>query len=116
MRRNKTITIKEALEDLIREYNLEPKLKEASTLKIWDGITGKAIAQRTKRIFIREGVLHIYLIFKPVAGMRGRDGRAGPKRSLFKNVDFQPFSTKSKSFLSLCLFPEVVFESVEKGP
>ncbi|MGB8359074.1 MAG: DUF721 domain-containing protein [Bacteroidales bacterium] len=61
MRRNKTITIKEALEDLIREYKLEPKLKEASTLKIWDGITGKAIAQRTKRIFIREGVLHIYL-------------------------------------------------------
>jgi predicted nucleic acid-binding Zn ribbon protein len=61
MRRNKTITIKEALEDLIREYHLEPKLKEASTIKIWDGITGKAIAQRTKRIYIREGVLHIYL-------------------------------------------------------
>lgn len=61
MRRNKTISIKEALEDLIREYNLEPKLKEASTIKIWDGITGKAIAQRTKRIYIKDGVLHIYL-------------------------------------------------------
>jgi predicted nucleic acid-binding Zn ribbon protein len=61
MRRNKTISLKEALEDLIREYHLGPKLKEASVIKIWEGVTGKAIAARTKRIFIKEGVLHIYL-------------------------------------------------------
>jgi predicted nucleic acid-binding Zn ribbon protein len=61
MRRNKTISIREALQDLIREYNLEPKLKEVSTIKIWDSITGKAIAQRTKRIYIKDGVLHLYL-------------------------------------------------------
>ena len=61
MRRNKTITIKEALEDLIREYHLEPKLKEASIIKIWDQIAGKAITARTKRIFIKDGVLHIYV-------------------------------------------------------
>ncbi|MCK7533763.1 MAG: hypothetical protein MZV63_23415 [Marinilabiliales bacterium] len=41
MRRNKTITLREALADLIREYNLEPKLKEASVIKIWEGLTGK---------------------------------------------------------------------------
>jgi predicted nucleic acid-binding Zn ribbon protein len=61
MRRNKTISLKEALEDLIREYHLGPRLKEASVIKIWEGVTGKAIAARTKRIFIKEGVLHIYL-------------------------------------------------------
>jgi predicted nucleic acid-binding Zn ribbon protein len=61
MRRNKTISIKEALEDLIREYHLQPKLREASIIKIWDGITGKAITARTKRIYIKDGVLHIYL-------------------------------------------------------
>ncbi len=61
MRRNKTITLKEALEDLIREYHLEPKLKEASIIKIWEDIAGKAIATRTKRIFIKDGVFHIYV-------------------------------------------------------
>jgi predicted nucleic acid-binding Zn ribbon protein len=61
MRRNKTITIKEALEDLIREYNLEPKLREASVINIWESIMGKAIVSRTKKIYIKQGVLHIYL-------------------------------------------------------
>lgn len=61
MRRNKTITLKEALEDLISEYHLAPKLKEASAINIWQGITGKAITSRTKKIYIKDGVLHIYL-------------------------------------------------------
>jgi predicted nucleic acid-binding Zn ribbon protein len=61
LRRNKTITLKEALDDLIREYKLAPKLKEASALNIWEGITGKAITSRTKKIYLKEGVLHLYL-------------------------------------------------------
>ncbi|MCI0522752.1 MAG: DUF721 domain-containing protein [Bacteroidales bacterium] len=61
MRRNRTITLKEALEELIKEYRLAPKLKEASVINIWENVTGRAIAARTKKIYIREGVLHIYL-------------------------------------------------------
>jgi predicted nucleic acid-binding Zn ribbon protein len=61
MRRNKTITIGEALADLIREYKLAPRLKEASVINIWEGLTGKVIAARTKKIYIRDGILHIYL-------------------------------------------------------
>jgi hypothetical protein len=61
MRRNKTITLKEALEDLINEYRLAPKLREAAVINIWEGVAGRAITARTKRIFIKEGVLHIYL-------------------------------------------------------
>jgi len=61
VRRNKTISLKEALEDLISEYHLAPKLKEASAINIWQGITGKAITSRTKKIYIKDGVLHIYL-------------------------------------------------------
>lgn len=61
MRRNKTITIGEALADLIREYNLAPKLREASVISIWEDLTGKVISARTKKIYIRDGVLHIYL-------------------------------------------------------
>lgn len=61
MRRNKTISLKEALDDLIREYRLAPKLREASVINMWESITGKAISVRTKKIYIRDGVLHIYL-------------------------------------------------------
>ena len=61
MRRNRTITLKEALEELIKEYRLAPKLKEASVINIWESVTGKAIAVRTKKIYISDGVLHIYL-------------------------------------------------------
>ena len=61
MRRNRTITLKEALEELIKEYRLAPKLKEASVINIWESITGRAIASRTRKVYISDGVLHIYL-------------------------------------------------------
>ncbi|MCU0458673.1 MAG: DUF721 domain-containing protein [Bacteroidales bacterium] len=61
MRRNKTITLGEALTDLIREYRLEKGLKEAEVLNIWESIAGKVITARTKRTYLKEGVLHIHL-------------------------------------------------------
>ena len=61
MRRNKTITLGEALGDLIKEYRLEKGLKEAAVLNIWENIAGKVITARTKRTYLKDGVLHIYL-------------------------------------------------------
>mgnify|MGYP001256757483 CR=1 FL=1 len=61
MRRNKTLTLKEVLNDLIREYRIGPKLREASIINIWDEVTGKAISSRTSKIYIRDGVLHVFL-------------------------------------------------------
>ena len=61
MRRNKTITLGEALSDLIREYRLEKGLKEAEVLNIWESIAGKVITARTKRTYLKDGVLHIHL-------------------------------------------------------
>lgn len=61
MRRNKTITLGEALSDLVREYRLEKGLKEAEVLNIWESIAGRVITARTKRTYLRDGVLHIHL-------------------------------------------------------
>ncbi|HOE24578.1 MAG: DUF721 domain-containing protein [Bacteroidales bacterium] len=61
MRRNKTITLGEALGELIKEYRLEKGLKDAAVLNIWEDIAGKVITARTKRIYLKDGVLHIYL-------------------------------------------------------
>jgi len=61
MRRNKTQSLKEVLSDLIREYKIGPRLKEASVINTWNTVTGKAISSRTTRVYIKDGVLHIYL-------------------------------------------------------
>jgi len=61
MLRNKTITLGEALGELIKEYRLEKGLKDAAVLNIWEEIAGKVITARTKRIYLKDGVLHIYL-------------------------------------------------------
>ena len=55
MRRNKTITLGEALSDLIREYRLGPGLKEATVLGIWESIAGKIITARTKKAYLKDG-------------------------------------------------------------
>ncbi len=61
MRRSKTITLAEALDALIDEYRLGPGLREAAVINIWEEIAGRVIRARTKKTYLREGVLHIYL-------------------------------------------------------
>lgn len=61
MRRSKTISMAEAMEDYIREMNLGEKLREVRLVNSWEETVGKAIASRTKKIFIKDRVLHVYL-------------------------------------------------------
>jgi hypothetical protein len=61
MRRSKTISLAEAIEDYIREMKLGDKLKEISILDSWENMVGKAISSRTSRIYIKEGVLYVFL-------------------------------------------------------
>lgn len=61
MRRSKTITIAEAVNDYIKEMHLDVKLSEVSVLNSWEEIVGKAISSRTTKIFIKDHVLHVHL-------------------------------------------------------
>ena len=61
MRRSKTISLAEAIQDYIKEMNLGPKLKEISILSSWDEMVGKAISSRTDKVYIRDGVLYVHL-------------------------------------------------------
>jgi predicted nucleic acid-binding Zn ribbon protein len=61
MRRSKTISLAEALDDYIKEMNLGEKLNEASVLNTWEETVGRAISSRTKRIYIRDHVLYVHL-------------------------------------------------------
>jgi len=61
MRRSKTITIAEAVNDYIKEMHLDVKLSEVSVINSWEEIVGKAISSRTKKIFIKDHVLYVHL-------------------------------------------------------
>lgn len=61
MRRSKTISIAEAVDDYIKAMNIGEKLGEASVVNSWNEIVGKAISSRTTRIYIKDHVLFVHL-------------------------------------------------------
>jgi predicted nucleic acid-binding Zn ribbon protein len=61
MRRSKTISLAEAMQDYIRELNLGDKLREVSVIESWESIVGKAISSRTSKVYIKDGVLYVHL-------------------------------------------------------
>jgi predicted nucleic acid-binding Zn ribbon protein len=61
MRRSKTISLAEAINDYIREMNFGPKLAEVDLINSWEEIVGRAISLRTTKIYIKDGVLYVHL-------------------------------------------------------
>ncbi len=61
MRRSKTISLAEAMQDYIKEMNLEGKLNEIHLIESWEELVGKAISSRTSKIYIKDQVLYVYL-------------------------------------------------------
>ena len=62
MRRNKTMSLSEALKEYRSAMNIENRLKEVSLLNSWEDIAGRAIAKRTSKVYIKDGKLYIHLI------------------------------------------------------
>ena len=61
MRRSKTISLAEAVNDYIKEMNLGGKLSEVAVINSWEEIVGKAISSRTTKIFIKDHILYVHL-------------------------------------------------------
>jgi predicted nucleic acid-binding Zn ribbon protein len=61
MRRSKTISLAEAVNDYIKEMNLGDKLSEVGVINSWEETVGKAISSRTTKIYIKDHVLYIHL-------------------------------------------------------
>ena len=61
MRRSKTISLAEALNDYIKEMNIGEKLNEVSVINSWEEIVGKAISSRTTKIYIKDHKLFVHL-------------------------------------------------------
>lgn len=61
MRRSKTITLAEAVNDYIKEMNLGGKLSEITIINSWEEIVGKVISSKTTKIYIKNHNLYVHL-------------------------------------------------------
>jgi predicted nucleic acid-binding Zn ribbon protein len=61
MRRSKTQSLAEVMNDYIKEMNLGKKLKEIDIIDSWEEIVGKAIASRTSKVYIIDNILYVNL-------------------------------------------------------
>lgn len=58
-RNSNQATIGELIEKLMKAYRLDGKLKEMDVLESWEEMMGKAIATRTKNLYIRNKTLFL---------------------------------------------------------
>lgn len=61
MRRSKTISLAEAMKDYIREMKLGNRLIEVGVVSDWEETVGRAIASRTSKVYIKDGILYVHL-------------------------------------------------------
>jgi hypothetical protein len=61
MRRSKTLTLAEVISDYKKEMKIDGKLREVALVGSWEKIAGRAVASRTTRIYVKEGILHVHL-------------------------------------------------------
>lgn len=61
MKRKNEQSIGEVLGEIIKEYGLEKRLKQAEIGQIWNKLLGPSVARSTKRVTLQNGVLTVYL-------------------------------------------------------
>ena len=59
MNRSNDKPLKEVFEQLLKVYNIKRKFDETSLVAAWPEMMGKAIANRTKTLYIRDRKLYI---------------------------------------------------------
>jgi len=58
-KKNEFQSVGQAIRDLLNSYRLTSKYDEANIIESWERLVGKPIANRTKKIYIRNKVLFV---------------------------------------------------------
>ena len=61
MRRSHTQNISDVVSQLLKELNIDQKMKEVRIINSWDEVLGANITRATSKIFIKNSVLFVYL-------------------------------------------------------
>ena len=65
-RRGDIIPLKEGLEAMVRAYRLGGKLNEVTVVSSWERVMGKAVALKTKEVYVSKGRLFVRLTSAPL--------------------------------------------------
>lgn len=66
IRNTKTTTVKDAMSAMLESYNLNRRFDQTSVISAWPKIMGKAVANRTSNLEIRNDVLVVTLSSAPL--------------------------------------------------
>jgi predicted nucleic acid-binding Zn ribbon protein len=64
--RSGDISLKEGIEALVKAYRLQGKLNEVTVVSSWERVMGKAVALKTKEVFVNQGKLFVRLTSAPL--------------------------------------------------
>lgn len=59
-------SIKNILNNLFQDSNLEPKFLESKIPAIWNEVVGKYISERTSKIYSKNGLLFVHITSAPL--------------------------------------------------
>jgi len=65
-RKEHEFSVGEAINNMLNSYQLKKKFDETSLLTAWEEMMGKAIANRTDRLFIKNDILFVRLTSAPL--------------------------------------------------
>jgi predicted nucleic acid-binding Zn ribbon protein len=61
MKKTNNYPLKEAIDEFLKTFKLEKKIKEQQIINSWENVVGKGIARYTEQIKIKDGVLLVKL-------------------------------------------------------
>ena len=61
MRKSETQKLGEIIRDYLEQMMIDKKLKEVSTIRSWEELMGKPVAERTRNIYVKNKTLFIEL-------------------------------------------------------
>ncbi len=61
MRHNRFFSLKDVLDDMVREMRIGNKLDEMQLRRHWNREMGLYISKNTRNLYFRDGVLHVYV-------------------------------------------------------
>ncbi len=61
MSKIRDLPLKQAIEEMLREYRLEDKFTEVKIQAAWQKIVGNIVFKHTKAIYLRNGILYLVL-------------------------------------------------------
>ena len=66
MKKKNDVTLGEALQQMLQEFRLKPRLDETRIKMMWEKVMGKTVATYTSDIQLRKNVLYITILSAPL--------------------------------------------------